>query len=77
MVNKSLHHSYGEDHPQYWFVKMPGGHVYHREDGPAMILYSGYHEWWLYGQVFSFKDYCKELNLSEDEIIVLKLKYGS
>ncbi len=32
----------------------------HRENGPAVLMTNGYHEWWFNGQHFtSFEDFCK------------------
>lgn len=52
---------------------------WHREDGPAIIYPSGVHDWCLDDKCYYFDDYCKELlklGHSEEDVMVLKLKYG-
>lgn len=52
---------------------------YHRTDGPACIYgHSGKHEWWIMGQpAETFKDFQKLSKCSDEEIVMLKLKWGS
>lgn len=52
-----------------------GSHC-HREDGPAIIYPNGDCSWILYGEDYTFGRYCKRLNLKDEDIIILKLKYG-
>jgi len=47
----------------------------HRLDGPAVIYVDGTEEWYLNGIVYFFKDYCKKLKLTDENIVFLKLKY--
>lgn len=50
---------------------------WHREDGPAFINGNGQRiEWYLHDTSYDFSEYCDLLNLSEENIIILKLKYG-
>ena len=49
----------------------------HREDGPAVIRADGRQYWWLNGKRYDFDDYCKQLKLSEEVIVFLKLKYNT
>lgn len=52
----------------------------HRTDGPAREEYLGhmvYYEWFLYGErVRSFREYQIALECSDEDIIMLTLKYG-
>ena len=47
----------------------------HRSDGPALIWNSGRLSWYYYGSRMSFYDWCMQLNKTEEEIVILKLKY--
>jgi len=47
----------------------------HREDGPATIWEDGSQFWYINGKIYDFDDYCKQLKLSEEVIVFLKLKY--
>ena len=50
----------------------------HRLDGPAVEHASGSTEWWAYGgQCFNFKDFQEAGGLSDEEMCVLRLKYGA
>jgi len=49
--------------------------LYHREDGPAIMYNDGTFDWYLNGNYYSFKEWCKKLNKSDEEKIFLKLKY--
>jgi len=57
--------------------------LYHHEDGPAVIysnIYSydtsGENKFWYLNNIqYSFKEWCKILNKSDEEIIFLRLKY--
>ena len=49
----------------------------HREDGPAIEWADGDISWALRGnQYFEFDKWCKDLNKTDEEITMLKLKYG-
>jgi hypothetical protein len=53
--------------------------VCHREDGPAIERTNGYKEWLLNGHLYSFQSYIKELKKlgkSDEEIMLIALKYG-
>lgn len=58
----------------YWFLN----DELHRVGGPAVINKDGTLEWWLFDIEFDFENYCKMLQLraSEEDIVVMKLKYG-
>jgi len=49
----------------------------HRLDGPAVIRADGTQEWWLNGKRYDFDDYCKKLNLTDEDIVFLKLKFNT
>ena len=49
----------------------------HRLDGPAVEHASGSTEWWAYGgQCFNFKSFQEAGGLTDDEMCVIRLKYG-
>ncbi len=51
---------------------------YHRTDGPAVIYPDGDCEWWIKGKTFgNNKSYQLEAGLSDEEMAVIILKYGS
>jgi len=53
-----------------------GDEKLHREDGPAIIMYpSGKKYWYLNDIEYTFEEWCKKLNKTDQEIIFLKLKY--
>ena len=62
----------GEFHRESWYMKRVG---FHREDGPAIIYCTGYVCWYYYGKYYSFEDWCKETKKTDEEIVMLKLKY--
>ena len=55
----------------------------HREDGPAFIYYDDAYvavngtkfEWWLDGEEYFFTSWLKNVNLSDEQKVFLKLKY--
>ena len=61
------------DGTQYWCLNGK----YRREDGPAVIYVDGTQEWYLNDRKYSFTDYCKQLKLPDEDIIILKLKYNT
>jgi len=61
------------DGSQSWYLN---GKL-HREDGPAIIEADGSQEWCINGEHYSLSNYCKQLNLSEEDITCLKLKYNT
>ncbi|WP_034998451.1 hypothetical protein [Beijerinckia mobilis] len=70
---------YGEEE-----IKILGGTEYrfkgslHRKDGPARTFDNGVMEWWLNGKPFdNFENWIHEAELTEEEIIYLKLKYAT
>ncbi len=50
--------------------------VPHREDGPALEWKSGNKDWCLNGINYYFEEWCKMLNKTPKEIMILKLKYS-
>ena len=50
--------------------------VVHREDGPAIEWKSGHKAWCMHGEEYEFETWCKMLNKSPKEIMLLKLKYS-
>jgi len=49
----------------------------HREDGPSAIIYhDGINYWYLNGIRYSFEEWCKILNKTDEEKIFLRLKYS-
>ena len=61
------------DGSQFWYLN---GKC-HREDGPAVMRTGGILVWYLNGTEYTFRDHCKELKLTDEEIILLKLKYNT
>jgi len=63
----------------YWKVNRK----LHREDGPAIECSDGTNYWYLNGIRYSFKDneysfeeWCKKLNKTDEEKVFLRLKYS-
>ena len=48
----------------------------HRTDGPAVKYPDGYSEWWINDTSYNFLSWCNMVNLSNDEITLMCLKYG-
>ena len=48
---------------------------FHREDGPAIIRSDGSIEWYIMNKAYTFQEWCKKLNKSDEEITILKLTY--
>ena len=48
----------------------------HREDGPAVIYPDGEVEWWLNGKEYSFSDWIKLVNITDEGKMELVLYYG-
>jgi len=61
------------DGTQYWLKN----DELHRTDGPAVIHPDGSKEWWLDDETYSFNRFCRELKLTDEEIVFLKLKYNT
>ena len=53
-------------------------HLFHREDGPALIWENGEHMWWLYGHRYDFTQYLEQVKslITEEEYFILVLTYG-
>jgi hypothetical protein len=51
--------------------------VSHRLDGPASTYSNGEVRWYIYGKMYTTNEsFQKAANLSDDDMIVLNLKYG-
>ena len=49
----------------------------HNADGPAVIWTDRQlYDWFYEGKTMSFEDWCKKTGKTEEEIVILKLKYG-
>lgn len=49
----------------------------HRRDGPAIIHHNGRCEWWVYNEIVrSPEEFQKLTECSDEELIMLLLKYG-
>lgn len=59
---------------QTWYRRKDG--KFHRTDGPAVITEAGTLYWYIDGNNYTFKGYCRKLSLSDEDILYLKLKYG-
>jgi len=57
---------------KFWLVN----DKFHREDEPAILCIDGRKYWYLNGKEYSFEEWCKKLNKSDEEIIFLRLKYS-
>ena len=50
---------------------------YHREDGPAVIWANGTKTWWINSNpCYNNKSFQKAANLSDEDMLMIKLKYG-
>lgn len=65
----------GFDNVERWYDS--SSKMIHRKDGPAVIYPNGNQFWFLNNEIYYFDNFCKKLNLSEEDIIILKLKYGA
>jgi len=50
--------------------------VLHKEDGPAKIYSNGIKLWYLNGKNYSFEEWLKLTPISDEEKILIKLKYS-
>jgi hypothetical protein len=48
----------------------------HRDDGPAVERADGDNWWYLYGQRLSFDVWLDKVDMSDEEKVMMKLKYG-
>ena len=53
-----------------------GSMFFHREDGPAVEWASGRVLWYLWGSDLDFYDWLSKTPVSDEEKVMLKLKYG-
>ena len=58
-------------HKEWW-----QNHQRHREDGPAVIFPDGKHYWYFKNRKLKFENWLKRVNLSNEEIALLRLTYG-
>ena len=49
---------------------------FHREDGPAIIYPDGEYSWYIMDKPYTFEKWCQAVDISDEEIVLLKLKYG-
>ena len=61
---------YASGNKSWWL----NGNLY-RIDGPAVEYADGNKAWYLNGIRYKFEEYCQQLNLPPEEIMILKLKY--
>ena len=82
--NKRYYNAEGQKHREYGpaVIWADGSQIWflngqkHRVDGPAAIYADGSQEWYTNGKlVNSMKQYQEKLNLSDEDITVLILKY--
>jgi len=76
LVNNKLHRKDGpaiinENGTKAWYIN---GNC-HREDGPAIIYSDGDKFWFLNDIKYTFKNWCNELNKTDEEKVFLRLKY--
>jgi len=75
LSEKERKNSYFIEYPRgdkYWKVNSK----YHREDGPAIILFNGSVRWYLNGTFYSFDKWLIKTPISDDEKVFLRLKYS-
>jgi hypothetical protein len=48
----------------------------HRDDGPAVEWSDGDKEWCLNGKYLSFEEWLDEVDISDEDKVMMKLKYG-
>jgi hypothetical protein len=61
------------DGSKWWFING----VRHRLDGPAIEWADGEKEWWVNDTEYgNFKDFQEAGNISDEDMMVLRLKYG-
>jgi hypothetical protein len=48
----------------------------HREDGPAVVSHTGNIYWYLGDNDYSFDEWCKKLNKSDEDKMTLRLQYA-
>jgi hypothetical protein len=48
----------------------------HRTDGPAVIYARGTKQWWLNDQYMSFDVWLDKVDISDEDKVMMKLKYG-
>jgi hypothetical protein len=57
---------------KWWFLH--GNH--HRDDGPALTGKTGYVQWWLNNNNLSFDTWLDQVDISAEDKVMMKLKYG-
>ena len=48
----------------------------HRDNGPAIEYANGHKEWWLNDRYLSFNQWLDQANISDEDKVMMKLKYG-
>jgi hypothetical protein len=48
----------------------------HRTDGPAVEWANGTNEWYLNDQRMSFEEWLDQVDISDEDKVMMKLKYG-
>lgn len=60
---------------EYWLDK---NNEFHRVDGPAVMYKNGDNHWYVHGVgVDTNKDYQSLANLSDEDMLVIVIKYGN
>ena len=48
----------------------------HRYDGPAVEYADGTNEWWLNDELLTFDEWLNKVDMSDEDKVMMKLKYG-
>lgn len=75
-LDKDLPDIIFENGDQFWVIRNEQSH---RIIGPAIIWNDGnkpLYEWYLNNACYQFEEYCRKLNLTAEQVVFLKLKYG-
>lgn len=70
-----LYNYYNEYCEEIWTTDGTFNGDNHRLDGPAIIDKNAVY-WYIAGEQYKFKQFCKVLNLSNEDITIILLKYG-
>jgi len=49
--------------------------IWHNNIGPAVVWPDGHAAWWLDGKEFKFNDWVTEVDLTDEEVFLLKMIY--
>jgi hypothetical protein len=69
MRNGMITNSRGD---KFWYQK----DLFHRIDGPAVELASGYKRWYLNGVQYDFNDWLNLVNYTEPQKTLMRLQYA-